>query len=515
MAKYKDVLSLSADAAKRLFLRSDRYCNFPLPYYFSFKPLLKALDTFLLKYSMGDWYDKGKYAQSEHINHCIYANKDGKYNWRPFQLIHPVLYVHLVHEICNPTAWREIQNLFKHFKSNHLECASLPLIHKNYRKTRTSETIFNWLERVERGSLAKALEYSFILTTDISDFYPSIYTHSIAWAIHTKKIAQKSCRGKNESEFLGGRIDKIIRLMQHEQTNGLPQGSDLSDFIAEIILGYADYQLISHLPEDLTDYYIIRYRDDYRIFVNNPLDGEIILKTLTEVLLDMGLKLNPSKTKASNDILSTALKPDKLQWVSTLSFVELIPERQQKKVKKLRFRNNQTTLLGIYQLSKNFPNSGTLDKLLGWYHEHLILKKNEDVKVLISILTGILYENPKVYPRSMAILSYLLEHVKDKDEQLKILNCVQDKLRKKPNIEMLDIWLQRISWKIDPNKQYKASLCRVMTGELECPWDNRWLKMKKLKGIFIKNSIVNAKAVKRMTQKILPAEVDMFVEKYP
>ena len=35
--------------------------------------------------------------------------------------------------------------------------------------------------------------------------------------------------------------------MTYGQTNGIPQGSSLMDFIAEIILGYADTQLVKKL----------------------------------------------------------------------------------------------------------------------------------------------------------------------------------------------------------------------------------------------------------------------------
>lgn len=43
------------------------------------------------------------------------------------------------------------------------------------------------------------------------------------------------------------------------------------DFIAEIVLGYADTQLAEKMEkENITRYQILRYRNDYRIFVNNP-----------------------------------------------------------------------------------------------------------------------------------------------------------------------------------------------------------------------------------------------------
>ena len=63
--------------------------------------------------------------------------------------------------------------------------------------------------------------------------------------------------------------------MQCGQTNGIPQGSVLMDFIAEILLGYIDEILTEQLnTAHIVNYKILRYRDDYRIFVNNPDEGE-------------------------------------------------------------------------------------------------------------------------------------------------------------------------------------------------------------------------------------------------
>ena len=43
------------------------------------------------------------------------------------------------------------------------------------------------------------------------------------------------------------------------------------DFIAEMVLGFADTELSVRIDsEKIKDFRILRYRDDYRIFVNNP-----------------------------------------------------------------------------------------------------------------------------------------------------------------------------------------------------------------------------------------------------
>ncbi|MFQ1792184.1 RNA-directed DNA polymerase [Aeromonas veronii] len=100
--------------------------------------------------------------------------------------------------------------------------------------------------------------------------------------------------------------------MRWGQTNGIPQGSALIDFIAEIVLGYCDKLLSEKLrKEKITDYNIIRYRDDYRIFTNSKEDAEAIARYLTVILQGVGLQLNVSKTSLSEDIILSSMKPDK------------------------------------------------------------------------------------------------------------------------------------------------------------------------------------------------------------
>ena len=63
--------------------------------------------------------------------------------------------------------------------------------------------------------------------------------------------------------------------MRYGQTNGLPQGSVLMDFIAEMVLGYIDSLLSDRIKaNNISNYHILRYRDDYKIFVNNPHTGD-------------------------------------------------------------------------------------------------------------------------------------------------------------------------------------------------------------------------------------------------
>ncbi|WP_347273891.1 RNA-directed DNA polymerase [Candidatus Kuenenia sp.] len=75
-----------------------------------------------------------------------------------------------------------------------------------------------------------------IIRADITNFYNSVYTHSIGWAIHGREEAFKD----NECLLTGNKIDRLIQYANDGRTNGIPVGSALSDLIAEIILSSID-----------------------------------------------------------------------------------------------------------------------------------------------------------------------------------------------------------------------------------------------------------------------------------
>lgn len=89
MKKYKNVLTLTPTKAKEFFLRQENYCNIELPYYFKFKPLLQEINAFISGKECGS-YQNCKPDDILDVNVTIYHTKDGKYQWRPLQIIHPV-----------------------------------------------------------------------------------------------------------------------------------------------------------------------------------------------------------------------------------------------------------------------------------------------------------------------------------------------------------------------------------------------------------------------------------------
>ena len=306
-----NVLELTYDEARKFFLKQESYCNIDLPKYFSFSELLdKISHEFTEPKRLTDFsMSKGAIGELDDVNHLIYANKDGKLSWRPLQLIHPLVYVDLVHEITKKDNWGKLQARFKKFQKNKkIKCLSIP-VQSESRQSDKAQQILKWWELVEQESIFLSLEYDYVFDTDVADCYGSIYTHSIAWAVESKQVAKQDRSGNR----LGNFIDKSIQNAQYQQTNGIPQGSVLMDFIAEIVLGYIDRMLSAVLQKQkIIKYQILRYRDDYRIFVCNANDGEKILKLLSEIMMPLGLKLNASKTKGSQDVITQSIKKDKL-----------------------------------------------------------------------------------------------------------------------------------------------------------------------------------------------------------
>ncbi len=490
------ILEMTNAQARAFLLKPESYCNLDLPVYFQFGKLLSAVAKELHGKLLKNLAGKPRF--HEGVNYPLLSNKDGRHAWRPFQLIHPALYVSLVEEITSKTHWKVIVQRFKEFqRSPNLKCLSIPLQSLSQRNDKAAQ-ISTWWHGIEQGSIELALEYGHVFHADITDCYAAIYTHSIAWAVHGKVVAKKKRR---DMTLIGNIIDAHIQDMRHGQTNGIPQGSVMMDFISELVLGYADLELGDQLAAaGVTEYRILRYRDDYRIFVNNPQVGETILKTLTEVLIDLGLKLSTSKTTVAAPIVTGSLKPDKRSWLRS---------RQGD-------RNLQKHLLVIHAHGTDFPNSGSLTVALTHFHERLSKTKHiQHACVLISIAVDIAYSSPRTFPVCAAIISKLLSILKTKDERVDLIKKIHAKLSQLPNTGHMEVWLQRISHSIESRLAYDETLCQLVRGKSVDVWNNSWIASTKLKAALDPSAIVDKRKLRALKAVIKPKEIEIFAsERY-
>jgi hypothetical protein len=146
----------------------------------------------------------------------------------------------------------------------------------------------------------------YILHLDISQFYGSIYTHSVPWALHTK--AQAKLQWQNYA-LLGNRIDRALRNAQDRQTVGVPIGPDTSLITAELLLRAVDNEIRSQLAP-LTGF---RYIDDFELAFQTYSAAEQALAVVESTLRDYELKVNPQKTFIQE--VPATLEPS---WVESL-----------------------------------------------------------------------------------------------------------------------------------------------------------------------------------------------------
>lgn len=126
-----------------------------------------------------------------------------------------------------------------------------------------------------------------ILRCDISRFFPSIYTHSIPWAFHTKPVAKKNFG----PSLFGNQLDAAFRNLQDKQTVGIPIGQDISRVIAEAILAAIETDMqLKKWPAGM------RCIDDYEVAFLSATEAEAFRYQLERALTEYELALNPMKT---------------------------------------------------------------------------------------------------------------------------------------------------------------------------------------------------------------------------
>lgn len=208
-----------------------------------------------------------------------YSHARGGLLRRPLCLTNPVLQYRLCREVeANWTALKP-------------SISGTALSATNPVRSRIGRAIRSAQNQDARRELAvqTRLNNRYILRTDISRFYHSIYSHSIPWALHTKPIA----KANRTMRLLGNRLDFCLRNGQDGQTVGIPIGPDTSLVIAEILMQRCDKELARIFP-GVRGY---RFIDDYELGFRHRSEAQEAFHVLERVLADYELALNLRKTE--------------------------------------------------------------------------------------------------------------------------------------------------------------------------------------------------------------------------
>lgn len=167
---------------------------------------------------------------------------------------------------------------------------------RSYFTYRSYSNVYKFYDSKEYRSCER--RFGYLLKADVAKCFDSIYTHSVAWAAHGHDVV-KSNLGKQLNNTFGDDFDRLMQRLNHNETSGITIGSEVSRIFAEIILQAIDLDIQGQLSEMGlrfgTDYEILRYVDDYFIFLADAKDRGSVMEILSRSLRRYKLHLNAAK----------------------------------------------------------------------------------------------------------------------------------------------------------------------------------------------------------------------------
>lgn len=266
--------------------------------------------------------------------------------------------------------------------SNNIQSHLFEMNHKNF-----------CVDDYPEPSLQIASKY--IVKADISNCFPSMYSHSLCWALVGKTIS-KSNRDKNE---WFNKIDKYTRNLKDAETHGFLIGPHASNLLSEIILIAVDEELHAK------GYKYIRNVDDYTVYLESRDRADEFLVILASELRKYNLTLNHKKT----EILASAehwvrklsghvfvmTDEDKLGLKTTRAYLDIAIELMQENKE-----NSAILNYTIKVLSKKEMTSFSKDYFLKTVH-HLVLL----YPYLVTLLDENIFERFNISTDEIEIIS--------------------------------------------------------------------------------------------------------------
>ncbi len=241
-------------------------------------------------------------------------------------------------------------------------------------------------EQVMHKQLLDGFSSKYLLITDISKFYNTIYTHSIPWALHGKQVAKRNRR----DNLWGNKLDRFVRNMQDGQTLGIPIGPDASRIVSEII-GVALDRSIQLLEPDLNG---IRFIDDFYIYADTAAEAEILAVKINRALSEFELTSN--ENKSSIQAMPVTIDNLQLQAIRNYKIRKSVPEQK-------------LDIIHIYNLAIDAHKKNPRDNSFHYFLTKVMPIKihEENWPILESILLQIAhYETKTITIISKIIISY-------------------------------------------------------------------------------------------------------------
>lgn len=276
------------------------------------------------------------------------------------------------------------------------------------------------------------------MSIDISNFFNSIYSHSLSWDL--KNVNNK---------LIFDNIDVLSRNLNKNETKGILIGPYSSGIISEIILSKIDRLIIEKYKND--DISFVHFCDDYDFFSDSKEKLENDVKNYVgELFSKYGLDLNFSKYKIEefpfislniiqNErifILKNRIKGENFE--NALEYIENIMNELSTSLKKKYYNCNYLLVILNSMYEKNEIPQKYLDK--------------ETSKILLDYLVNMIFKNDLVSKPAVSLILNIFKNINlSYNEEIFIV----EKWIKKRNScstqlkEIIDIWLQYLLLRIN------------------------------------------------------------------
>ncbi|MGV3698105.1 RNA-directed DNA polymerase [Flavobacterium sp.] len=221
---------------------------------------------------------------------------------RPLAIPDPFAYTNLCHSLSQN--WAHLRDHFERKTINETYKISRIHIRKLFGQSKLFEMNYKNFYMDEEPQQDLVIKSKYVAHADISNCFPSIYSHSVAWALVGKTFAKTNRASTNWFN----QLDFYIRNVKFGETNGVLIGPHASNLISEIILVAVDFELVNQ------GFKYIRNIDDYTCYCKTYEDAEKFFLCLSEELKKYELTLNHKKSK-----IIPLPKADVKNWVTKLN----------------------------------------------------------------------------------------------------------------------------------------------------------------------------------------------------
>jgi hypothetical protein len=234
---------------------------------------------------------------------------------RKLALVNPINQLHISNLIADN--WTALEDRLKRSQISEFK----PEFSKSSRGRAITGVDFDGVAR-RRARLLST--YGRYVKTDITRFYPSIYTHSIAWAILGKTYVKANHHVAAFKNHFANHLDKAVGSGQEGQTIGIPIGPDSSRIIAELIAVEVEEIAKNHIGG--FEKRGVRYVDDMLIGLEENETSSAVLSGISLALYEYQLELNAEKTGTFG--LGCAHTPEWIHFVRTFNLTEKVSQQR-------------------------------------------------------------------------------------------------------------------------------------------------------------------------------------------